>query len=108
MNRQKTKQKTLKETPEDKLRFIGKVVKKSLKVEKTSWDMTVTGAAMLSLASKGLVGMALYMLDKIDPQPNTLITDRDIVDKFPLGFEGNWEKEWNQFSQGDQRRVFKR
>lgn len=101
-------ERTLKQIPADELQFIGRAIKKSLEVEKTSWDMTATGAAMLSLASKGNIGMALYMLDEIDPQPNSLVTDHDVVNKFPSGFEGDWEAEWDRFKQGDQRRVFKR
>ena len=99
---------TLKGTPEDELSFIGKVVKKSLEVHDSSWDMSVLGAAMLGVASGGNPGMALYMLDKIDPKPHSLITDGDIVRAFPSRFQGDWDMEWEKFSQGDQRRVFKR
>lgn len=101
-------ERTLKQTPEDELSFIGKVVKKSIDVEETSWDMTVSGALMLGIASKGNIGMALYMLDEIDPQPNSLVTDGDVVREFPLGFTGNWTETWDRFKQGDQRQVFKR
>ena len=99
---------TLKQTPMSELSFIGQVVKKGLEIEGATWDMTTTGAATLGLASKGNIGQALYMLDKIDPQPDSLVTDSDVAAKFPLGFEGDWTKEWDRFKQSDQRRVFKR
>lgn len=103
-----TEQKTVKQTAEEDLAFIGKVVKKSMDVLDTSWDMTVLGAAMLGVVCQGNPGMALYMLNKIGPQPNSLITDDDIIREFPFGFEGDWETTWDQFRTGDQRAVFKR
>lgn len=104
--RMKDKQ-TVKQVPESKLRFIGQVVKKSMENYDTSWDMTLMGAAMLGIACRNNPGMALYMLDVINPQPNSVITELDIVHEFPLGFEGDWTATWDQFKQGDQRRVFK-
>jgi hypothetical protein len=99
---------TIKQTPASDLGFIGSVVKKSMEVEKTTWDMTVAGAAMLGVASAGNPGKALYILDQIDPESGSTVTDNDIVDKFPLGIEGDWEAIYDEFSRRDQRRVFKR
>jgi hypothetical protein len=98
---------TVKQTPASELGFIGKIVKKTMEGLKTTWDMTVAGAAMLGVASAGNPGKAFYILDQIDPQPGSTVTDSDIAGKFPLGIEGDWETIWDEFNQGDQRRVFK-
>lgn len=100
-------QKTVKQIAEEELSFIGKIVKKSMDVHGTSWDMTVAGAAMLGVACKGNPGMALWMLNRLAPGPGSLVTDNDIVREFPFGFEGDWDRAWDQFSVGDQRAVFK-
>lgn len=100
--------KTLKNTPEGELSFIGKVVKKSIEGFNTSWDMTTLGAAMLGVACKGNPGQALFMLDEINPDPGSIITDDDIVNRYPFGFAGDWDKTWDEFIKGDQRAVFKR
>ena len=101
---------TLKTTDESELSFIGKAVKSSLEYYETTWDMTVLGAAMLGVASQGNPGMALYMLDVLDPQPDSLITDMDIVNKFPAGFVGDWNTTWDEFrvKHSEQRAVFER
>ena len=98
-------QKTVQQAEEMELSFIGKVIKKSMVVYGTSWDMTTLAAAMLEAACEDNPGKALYMLNEINPQPNSLITDDDIRE-FP-GF-GDWETTWEQFRAGDQRAVFKR
>lgn len=103
-------QETLKNIAAEELSFICKVVKKSLEVLNSSWDMTVMGGLMLGLASKGNPGMALYMLSVIDPKPESLITDDDVVREFPMGFVGDWDATWDKFQvdDPDQRAVFRR
>lgn len=101
-------EKTLKESTEEELQFIPAVVRKSLVVLNSTWDMTVSGALMLSIAAKGNVGQALYMLSVIDPKPNHVVTDTEVAFAFPMGFTGDWSKTWEQFSQTDQRAVFKK
>ena len=100
---------TLKSTPYQQLSFISKVIAESLNRFDSSWDMTRAGAAMLGVASRGNIGMALYMLSQLDPQPNQIITDDHVVSKFPLGFVGDWDKTWDEFRKADpdQRRVFR-
>lgn len=100
--------KTVKQVSANELSFIGQIVKKAIEVNKTTWDMTTIGASMLGVASKGNPGKAFYILDQIDPKPNSVITDSDIVNDFPLGIEGDWEAIYDEFNQKDQRRVFKR
>ena len=101
---------TLRNTNESELSFIGKVVKKSIEYYDTTWDMTTLGASMLGITSKGNPGMALYMLDVLDPQPDSLITDMDIVNEFPMGFVGDWDAAWDEFrvKHPEQRAVFER
>jgi hypothetical protein len=73
--------------------------------------MTLAGATALSLVSSNNPGVALYMLDVIDPQPNSIITYDDVMEKFPLGFLGlveDREATWDKFRRKDQRAVFKR
>lgn len=100
---------TLKSTDASELSFIGQVVKQSLEAYGSDWDMSVTGALMLGVACKGNVGMALYMLDKMQPQPGQVLTDNDVVRAFPLGFQGDWDAEWDAFRERspDQRDVFR-
>lgn len=100
--------KTLKESTEEELSFIPSVVRKSLVVLNSTWDMTVAGALMLAIAAKGNVGQALYMLSVINPEPNQIITDMDVALAFPMGFIGDWPKTWEAFSKTDQRAVFKK
>lgn len=106
MNRKK--QETLKQTDESELNFIGQVVKRSLHVLESTWDMTTLGAAMLTVACKSNAGLALYMISVINPKPNSLVTDTDVVSEFPMGFEGDWESTWKEFEKTDQRAAFRR
>lgn len=101
---------TIKNVSESELTFIGKVVRKSMDHFETTWDMTVLGSAMLRVASKGNPGMALYMLPVIDPEPNSVITDTDVIKHFPFGLEGDWDSTWDEFKSKDpdQREVFRR
>ena len=110
MTVEKTEVRMLKDMPEDELGFIPAVIKKSLAVLESSWDMTYVGALMLGIASKGNPGMALYMLSVIDPQPNAVITHKDVAAHFPLGFQGDWDATWDKFRVEDesQRAVFLR
>lgn len=99
--------KTLKETNESELNFIGKVVKRSLEINNSTWDMTVIGSLVLGAASQNNPGKALYIVDQVNPEANSLVTDDDIIQMFPNGVD-NWENIWDSFRKQDQRFVFKR
>lgn len=67
--------------------FISKVVKKCQQRYETSWRMTNKAYPMLALASNGNPGVAKYILDKIDPEPEEVISTVDIVEVAPMKIE---------------------
>ncbi|MBU2496462.1 MAG: hypothetical protein KJ767_00180 [Nanoarchaeota archaeon] len=69
--------------------FITQVIKKCQQYYKTSWKMTIPSYPMLGVASKRNPGVAKYILSEINPQPEQVITTKDILRIAPLGIDAS-------------------
>ena len=62
--------------------FIKGVIENCRKKYRTTWEMTDTGYACLSLSTGSNPGLAKYVLYLLDPQPGQVIDDDYILREF--------------------------
>lgn len=65
---------------------ITKIIKNCQTFYETSWKLENLAYPMLGMVSGGNPGVAKYILHKINPQKDQIISDLDILSKTPDGY----------------------